>query len=75
MSTKSKPPKLLEQLLETILPKYVDETSLGDFEEEYISISTERGVKYANIWYFCQIIKSIPFFIQFVGQESCSKTI
>jgi len=63
MSTKSKPPKLLEQLLETILPKYVDETSLGDFEEEYISISTERGVKYANIWYSCQIIKSIPFFI------------
>ena len=56
-------PKFLEWLLERILPKYIDETALGDFEEDYAYIAKVRGTKYAKFWYFSQIIKSIPHFL------------
>lgn len=63
MPKEKRPPKSLEWLLDHILPHYVDETALGDFEEEYTFIASERGTPYANFWYLLQIIKSIPPFL------------
>ncbi len=61
---KTIPPSILEKLLNTILPKYVGHTALGDFAEEYDRISRKRGSGPANIWYLFQIMKSFPAFIK-----------
>jgi putative ABC transport system permease protein len=63
MADKNGPPKFLVWLLLRILPEYVDNTALGDFEEEYSHIATERGRTFANFWFSLNIIKSIPPFI------------
>ncbi len=57
------PPRLLERILQYILPRYVGETALGDFKEEYEYLGGIKGKPHANVWYFIQIIKSIPAFI------------
>lgn len=63
MNRGRKPPQILEWLLQYILPRYVGDTALGDFEEEYSLISGKCGNGLANLWYFTQIVKSIPVFI------------
>jgi len=63
MTNEIKPPRLLEKILQYILPRYVGETALGDFKEEYEHLADTRGNTHANFWYFIQIIKSIPAFI------------
>lgn len=63
MTNKIKPPRLLEKILQYILPRYVGETALGDFKEEYDHLAHTRGNGRANLWYFIQILKSIPAFI------------
>jgi len=63
MTNEIKPPRLLEKILQYILPRYVGETALGDFEEEYEYLVQTRGNIHANLWYFIQILKSIPVFI------------
>ncbi len=63
MTSEKKPPQFLEQLLRFVLPKYVGDTALGDFKEEYEHLAGTRGNGSANLWYFIQIIKSIPAFI------------
>jgi len=63
MTNDTKPPRLLERMLQYILPRYVGETALGDFKEEYEHLTDTRGNIHANLWYFIQITKSIPAFI------------
>ena len=63
MTKNKKPPRILERLLRYVLPRYVGYTALGDFEEEYDRVASMRGNDLASLWYFCQIIKSIPSFI------------
>jgi putative ABC transport system permease protein len=63
MMHETKPPRLLERLLRHILPRYVGETAIGDFKEEYEHLASTRGNGRANLWYFIQIIKCIPVFI------------
>lgn len=63
MKNEIDPPPLLEKILQYILPRYVGETALGDFKEEYEHLAHTRGEIHANLWYFVQIIKSIPAFI------------
>jgi putative ABC transport system permease protein len=58
-----KPPRILERLLKYILPRYIKEIALGDFEEEYDRIASSRGPGLTNLWYFTQILKSIPAFM------------
>ena len=60
---KTSPPRILECLLNYILPRFVGETALGDFGEEYGRVAATRGNGLANLWYFFQILKSIPAFI------------
>jgi putative ABC transport system permease protein len=63
MTNKREPPRLLERILQYILPRYVGETALGDFKEEYEHLAGTRGNTHASLWYFIQIIKSIPAFV------------
>ena len=63
MSIEYKPPKFLEKLLKFIFPRYIDETVLGDFEEEYNYVASKRSLKFAKFWYLAQIVKSIPSFL------------
>jgi len=63
-----KPPQVLEGLLQYILPRYVGDTALGDFEEEYEYIASKQGLAFANLWYVFQIIKSIPAFVIDAGR-------
>ncbi len=63
MASRNKPPQILERLLRYILPRYVGPTALGDFEEEYSRVANDRGNGPANLWYFFQIVKSVPAFI------------
>jgi putative ABC transport system permease protein len=63
MRKDKKPPQILERLLQSTLPKYVGDSALGDFEEEYDRVASMRGNGLANLWYLTQIIKSIPSFI------------
>jgi len=63
MANESKPPKFLVLLLRLILPEYADDTTIGDFEEEYSHIATDRGRPFANFWLLLNILKSVPPFI------------
>jgi putative ABC transport system permease protein len=58
-----KPPRILQRLLQYVLPRYVGDTALGDFEEEYDRVASKRGNIPANLWYLIQVIRSIPAFI------------
>jgi len=63
MTRRKNPPRILAKFLQYILPRYVGDTALGDFEEEYGQVSSKHGKGLANLWYFTQIVKSIPVFI------------
>jgi len=63
MVNENRPPKFLVWLLLRILPEYVDNTAIGDFEEEYSHIATDRGRTLANFWFSLNIVKSVPPFI------------
>jgi putative ABC transport system permease protein len=63
MADKNRPPRSLVWLLLHILPKYIDHSALGDFEEEYASLAAERGRAFANRGFALDIVKSIPPFI------------
>jgi len=65
MKTKQnhKPPKIGEWLLKKIFPGYVRNTAPGDFEEGYNNIYNKAGKLKAQLWYWFQIIKSIPPFL------------
>ena len=58
-----KPPYFLERLLRSLLPRYLGDTALGDFEEEYDLLANSKGHRLANLWYFTQILKSLPPFV------------
>ena len=58
-----RPPYFLSWILAKIFPRHVEDTALGDFEEEYRYIVSERGLAFANLWYGYQIIKSLTVFI------------
>ncbi|MCP4726591.1 MAG: FtsX-like permease family protein [bacterium] len=59
-----KAPKILELILRRFLRYDDQEAYLGDFEERYIDIVTERGRFTGFVWYFFQIILSIPKLIK-----------
>jgi putative ABC transport system permease protein len=63
VADKNGPPRSLVWLLLRILPEYVDNTAVGDFEEEYSQICTDRGRTFANFWLLLNIARSIPPFV------------
>jgi putative ABC transport system permease protein len=61
--TRSRPPKWAEMLL-GILSASRKIGILGDTEEEYYMILSERGRLRADMWYVGQILKPMPFYIR-----------
>ena len=60
---RTKPPKFTEKIL-GILSSSKEIGILGDTEEEYSMILSEKGRFKANIWYVWQILKPMPFFVR-----------
>ena len=56
----NKPPKIAQFLLTRLLNEYAEVPLLGDLEEEYRCVATESGKRYARMWYWRQVIKSLP---------------
>jgi len=56
----NKPPKIAQFLLARLLNEYAEVPLLGDLEEEYRCVATESGERHARIWYWRQVIKSLP---------------
>ena len=60
---RTRPPKIAERILD-ILSSSRKIGILGDTEEEYRMILSEKGRFRANVWYIWQILKPMPFFIR-----------
>jgi len=60
---RTKPPKFAERIL-SILSSSKKIGILGDMEEEYRMILSEKGLFRADMWYVWQILKPMPFFIR-----------
>ena len=61
--SKDRPPKLGEWLLKKFLLADECHEKLGDFEEGYHLKAAEKGKHKAYAWYWLQLIKAIPVFI------------
>jgi len=55
-----KPPKIVEYFLGIFIRKEDRRDVLGDFEEIYNDIIERRGLLYAHVWYWFQVVKSFP---------------
>lgn len=67
--TPAKPPQLskrAEKILLLICPQKSREYILGDLAEEYISIAAKHGARFANLWYWKQVITSVWPFLEWV---------
>ncbi|MCK5078082.1 MAG: ABC transporter permease [Calditrichia bacterium] len=60
---KNKPPKFANWLLKKTLRQYHQASALGDLEEEFDFICDESDISSAKKWYWKQVFKSIPHFI------------
>ena len=58
------PPKGAQRILKSLLKKEQREWILGDFEELFQSEVVEHGKTRAKLWYWAQVLKSIPSFIR-----------
>ena len=56
------PPKIGLWILQKIISKDIRYSALGDFEEIFISIAEEQNFFRAWLWYWGQVIKSLPSF-------------
>lgn len=64
MCKKKYPPRIAEWILRRTTKSVEKFSILGDYEEEFIQITEEEGLKKARIWYWRQTLNSvIPFFI------------
>ena len=59
-----KPPKILTQILSRFLKDNDNEEILGDFEEKYSVITESKGAFLGWLWYFFQIILSLPRYLK-----------
>ncbi len=58
-----KPPLFASWILKKILPQEDDHFLTGDFEETYNDVYLEKGVFKSWLWYWKQVFRSIPLFI------------
>ena len=69
-----KPPKFAERILGMLFSSKKTGI-LGDTEEEYRMIFSEKGRLRADVWYFWQIFRPLPFFIRSSVYWSCEMFI
>ncbi len=55
-----KPPKSAEKILTRLLYDDVWKTTLGDFEEYYAYLVSNKGKKHADAWYWKQVLRYAP---------------
>ena len=55
-----KPPRLAAWLLEHVLPDGGWQTPLGDFEEYFNEVAAHRGLAWARLWYWGQVLNVLP---------------
>lgn len=60
----NKPPKIGYWILRRMIVSEMRDRILGDFEEIYRHIFDEKGGLRAVMWYWMQVVKSIPSFIE-----------
>ena len=60
----NRPPRIAQWLLKYIFPDRREYTSLGDFEEVYNQIAEGEGVIKARLWFWAELIKSLPGFFK-----------
>jgi putative ABC transport system permease protein len=57
------PSKFGHWLLNHIIHGEVRDSALGDFEEEYLHRLYRQGIGTARLWYWAQIVRSLPAFL------------
>ncbi|MFC1725956.1 ABC transporter permease [candidate division KSB1 bacterium] len=57
---KIKPPKFAEWIIKKVLPRDNWNTSIGDFEEYYSKLASEKSLLTALIWYWRNILFLVP---------------
>ena len=55
-----KPPRLAAWLLKHVLPDGGWQTPLGDFEEYFNEVAAHRGLAWARLWYWGQVLNVLP---------------
>jgi putative ABC transport system permease protein len=60
---KVKLPRVAKWILRRTIPRKVQDGALGDFEEIYFGMAQENGPFQAKIWYWSQVLKSLPSFL------------
>jgi putative ABC transport system permease protein len=58
-----RPPIVAQWLLVRFISKDISYSALGDFDEIYDSIAEHDGIFRARVWYWTQVLKSIPSFV------------
>lgn len=57
-------PKCAQYLIKRFLIHYTETSLPGDLEEEFRVICSKSGFKKARVWYWRQVLKSLPFLIK-----------
>ncbi len=58
-----KPPRIAEWLLSRIVWKQIRYSAIGDFEEQFNAICRTESVLKAHVWYWWQVMISLPSFV------------
>ena len=64
ISSNITPPKLAAWILRKVTSWHLRYSVMGDFEEIYRLMESEKGRLIAKFWYWFQVLKSIPPFIK-----------
>jgi len=62
MKMRERPPKAARWLLNKTMSRDVRYSALGDFEEIFFEMVSEKGILAAYLWYWTQAFKSLPAF-------------
>jgi len=56
-------PKIANWILRRTISKKIQDGALGDFHEIYFGMAEENGPLQAKLWYWSQVLKSVPSFL------------
>lgn len=54
------PPQMAERIFRRLFPDSEIFTTVGDLEEIFRNLATEKGLRKARLWYWCQLVKALP---------------
>jgi len=58
-----RPPRMAGLLLAPLLNPFTESSLTGDLEEEYRCLCEEKGIRRADLWYWRQVLKSMPWLL------------